>query len=75
MKDVLDFLIQKITGSDKFTIEERYDGPNVELIVQADPEIVGLIIGREGKTIKTLRKIIAIKAVSEHVSVNISVNS
>ncbi len=73
MKDLLHFLITKITGSDNFAIEEVSDGGNVDFTVRATPDIIGLIIGKEGKTIKNIRKIVSVRAVLEKKSVKISV--
>lgn len=73
MKDLLQYLISSITGSDQFEIgEEELDG-KVTFIVRADKDIIGLIIGKEGKTIKNIRRILAVKAASERKAVNISV--
>jgi predicted RNA-binding protein YlqC (UPF0109 family) len=74
MVDLLKFLITKITGSEDFEVEEKTgeDGRTV-LEVKANPEIIGLIIGKAGKTIKSIRKIVTVKAVLENKSINISV--
>lgn len=76
MKELLAFLITKITaakeGSD-FTVTQDEDGEKTNLVVKAKSEIIGLIIGKEGKTIKNIRKIVAIKAVLENKAINISV--
>lgn len=74
MKELLTFLISNITGSDQFEVGENMNEEGkVTLDVVADPEIVGLIIGKEGKTIKNLRKILSIKATREKLGVNINV--
>lgn len=73
MKDLASFLIENITGSNDFSIEEEVDGERVILNVTANPDIVGLIIGKEGKTIKNIRRIVAIKAALNDQAVNISV--
>lgn len=73
MKKLLKFLIKKITGSDNFDLSEEIEDGRVNLLVKADPKIMGLIIGKEGKTIKNIRKIVAIRAVLEKKAVQISV--
>jgi len=75
MKDLLTFLIKTITGSDDFEINEVDQDGRVSLNVMANSEIVGLIIGKEGKTIKNLRKILSIKATKDNLGVNINVDS
>ena len=75
MKDLLTFLIKNITGSEDFTINEIEEEGRIILNVEADANIVGLIIGKEGKTIKNLRKILSIRATKEQLGVNINVES
>lgn len=75
MKDLLDYILKSITGSDDFTITETSPEENVvNFDVVANPDIIGLIIGKEGKTIKNIRKILSIKATKEKVAVNINVS-
>lgn len=74
MKNTLTFLIKKITNSDKFEVAEDQADGRVVLSVKADPSIIGLIIGKEGKTVKNLRKILSIQATQEKKAVNISVS-
>ena len=73
MIDLLKFLIAKITNSDDFEISEAPEGEKINFTVSANPSIIGLIIGKGGKTIKNIRKILSIRAVLENKSVNISV--
>lgn len=75
MKDLLEFLIKNITGSDDFSVEEENaEEGRVNFSVVANPDIIGLIIGKEGKTIKNIRKILSIRATKEKVGVNINVS-
>lgn len=73
MKSLLEFLIKNIAGEDFSVKEEEIEGGRVNFEVTANPNIIGLIIGKAGKTIKTLRKILSVRAVLEGKSVNISV--
>lgn len=73
MKDLIKFLIQNITGNSDFDIEEKEDEKGSLFVVNAKPEIIGLIIGKGGKTIKNIRRIASIKAVLENKAINISV--
>ncbi|HWA51764.1 MAG TPA: KH domain-containing protein [Patescibacteria group bacterium] len=73
MIDLLKFLISKITGSEDFTVTETTDERGEVFEVKADPAIIGLIIGKEGKTIKNIRRIASIKGVFDKKSVNIKV--
>lgn len=74
MKNLLEFILEKITNSKDFEVSENLtpDGKS-NLSVIAEPSIIGIIIGKDGRTIKNIRKILAIKGVLENKSVNISV--
>lgn len=74
MDKLLTFIIKTITGSDDFSINENEDDGRVVYNVDANPEIVGLIIGKEGKTIKNIRRLLAIAAVRDNKSVQIDVS-
>jgi len=75
MKKLLSFLLTNITGSEEFEIEiTNPEEGKTTLEVMADSDIIGLIIGKEGKTIKNIRKILSIKATKEKTGVNITVN-
>jgi len=73
MKDLIKFLISKITGSEDFEIEEGNDEKGLLFTVHAKPDLIGLIIGKEGKTIKNIRRIASIKAAKENKFININV--
>ncbi len=73
MKDLIKFLIQNITGNTDFEIEEKEDERGSLFVINAKPEIIGLIIGKGGKTIKNIRRIASIKGVLENKSINISI--
>jgi len=73
MKQLTEFLISNITGSDDFTVEEKDIDGRITMNVTASPDIVGLIIGKEGKTIKNIRKILSIRATQENKAVIIDV--
>ena len=73
MKKLLEFILKKITGSDDFSVSESTEGTFLTLDVSAKPEIIGMIIGKEGKTIKNIRKILSVRGVLEQKSVRINV--
>lgn len=75
MKDLLKFLVEKITGSEDFEVTEKDEDGRTLLTIEAKPDIIGLIIGKAGKTIKNIRRIVSIKAVLDGKSININVIS
>lgn len=75
MKDLIKFLVKNITGNEDFEIEEKEDEKGTLFVIHSKPESAGLIIGKGGKTIKNIRRIVSIKGVLEKKGVNISVVS
>lgn len=73
MKELLSYLLENITGSDRFEIDEHIDEDRVTLTINADESLVGLIIGKRGDTIKAIRNLVKIKAALENKLVNIEV--
>jgi predicted RNA-binding protein YlqC (UPF0109 family) len=73
MKDLLTFLVKNIIGSEDFSVSEEANADSISLTVSSKPEHLGLIIGKEGRTIKNLRKILSIRAVPEKKSVSINI--
>ena len=74
MKDLLKYIISGITKSDEFKIEESTDGDRIIFEVKAKPDIIGIIIGKKGTTIRSIRNIIKIQAVLEKKSVSVNVS-
>ncbi len=73
MKQLTEFLIENITGSKDFSVDEQETDGRITMQVTANPEIIGLIIGKEGKTIKNIRKILSIRATQENKAVVVDV--
>jgi predicted RNA-binding protein YlqC (UPF0109 family) len=74
MKDLSLFLISNITGSNEISVAETQEEGRTILDVTAEKSVVGLIIGKEGKTIKNLRRILAIRAAKEDTMVSVNVH-
>ena len=84
MKKLLDHIIKGITASNDYSIEEsivdesnekpdRTRGKHVSLVVKAKPDIIGLIIGKGGKTVRALRNLLRVKATLEKSTVSLSI--
>jgi predicted RNA-binding protein YlqC (UPF0109 family) len=66
MKDLLKFILESLTGNSDFDIEEASEGDGfMRLTAHIKKEDMGLVIGREGATIKTIRNLLRIKAILE----------
>lgn len=59
IQDTLDYILKGIVSNpDSIKIESLEENDSLTLNITADPEIIGQIIGKEGKIIKSIRTII-----------------
>lgn len=73
MKELLVFLLKEITGKD-FLVEQSEESGRTSLQVKADPEDMGMIIGKEGRTIKAIQDILRVRGSLEGKSVFVNVS-
>ncbi len=73
MKDLLNFIVSKSTGIKDFKIEENTDEQGVNFVIHAPKDSIGLIIGKGGQTIKSIRNILRVKATLDKKLVKVSV--
>ena len=74
MKDLLEFIIEGITGASDFNIEEEGDENHVSFIIKAKKDNIGLIIGKNGKTIRAIRTLLRVRATLDKKAVSLSVS-
>ena len=66
MRELLKFILEKLVGESNFEIEEVPENDDfISLTVYVQADDMGLIIGKEGATIKSIRNILRIKAILE----------
>lgn len=72
MKEFIEFLLKQFVGSpDAVVVTESKDGDfNIEHVKVAD-EDMGIVIGKEGKTINSLRNLVRAKAIKENIMVRV----
>lgn len=73
MKELLEFLLKGVLGKEKFEIGETEEGGRINYTIKCAPENMGLIIGKGGRMIKSLRNILKVRATLEKTSVNLNV--
>jgi predicted RNA-binding protein YlqC (UPF0109 family) len=73
MKDLLEFILKGILGEEKFEIGETQEEGRVLYTIKTNPENVGLVIGKGGKMINTLRNILKVRATLEKKGVSLQV--
>ena len=72
MKDLLDFIVKNlVTKPEAVLIEEQKEEGNITLNLTVDPSDMGLIIGKNGQTIRAIRKLLTVRAIAENVRVNL----
>lgn len=73
MKDLLDYLLKGVLGEEKFSLEENEDDGRLVYTIKTDPKNVGLIIGKGGHMIKSLRNALKVRATLEKKAVSLNV--
>lgn len=73
MKELLEYLLKGLLGEATFEIVETSDAGRINYAIKTAPENIGLIIGKGGHMIKSLRNILKVRATLEKVAVSISV--
>lgn len=76
MEELLTFILQRITNHPQEVIIEREDIPETSSVVfnvSLHKDDVGLVIGKNGKVVKSIRNLINIVAISKglHLQLNI----
>lgn len=76
MKEFIEFLFKSIVKNpDAVVVAESHDENNYKYTVTIDPQDMGLAIGKEGKTINSIRSLAKARAVKEGVWVDIELNN
>lgn len=73
MKDLLDYILKGILGTEKFDIAETENEGRVIYTINTDPKNIGLIIGKGGHMIKALRNVLKVRATLEKKAVALNV--
>lgn len=73
MKELLEFLVKGILGKEKFEIVETDDNGRIAYTIKTAQENMGLIIGKGGRMIRSIRNILKIRATLEKTAVSVNV--
>lgn len=72
MKEFLEFILKEIsTKPESIEIEETQDDGLYVYKIHAADEDMGLIIGKEGRTIKSIRNMAKAKAIKDNIRISI----
>ena len=62
MKKLLEFILESIVDKKSFSVEEEADKDTSRIKITADKSVIGIIIGKGGRTIKAIQDVLRIKA-------------
>ena len=65
MKDILEYILSEILGKDGWEVEETKNAESIVLKIKPREDVVGKIIGKNGRTIKAIRDMLKVKAAKE----------
>ncbi len=72
MKEFVEFLVKNVVKNpDSVVVAEVVEGTNFRYNVIVDPADMGLVIGKEGRTINSIRLLAKAKAVKEGIWVDV----
>lgn len=75
MKDLLNFIVSSIvTKPESILIDEQKDNGSIMLTLSVDPQDMGIVIGKNGQTIRAIRKLLTVRAIAENVRVNLQLS-
>lgn len=74
MKKFIKYLVEETTGIKDANIEETEEDDKLTLTINVSPELIGLVIGKGGKTIKAIQSLARVRGKLEKkiVFVNVS---
>lgn len=75
MEDLIKFTVSNIIDSEDFEITSEEDTDYIRYSIKAPEDMIGLIIGKGGKTIKSIRRLVKIRATLEKKRVDLEVLS
>lgn len=73
MKDCLTFIVNSIIGDSSTQITEAREDDKIDLTILPQPENFGKIIGKKGKIINSIRKLLKIRAAKEKIKIFVKV--
>lgn len=72
MKQLLEYLAKSLTGDEDIVIEEQKQGDSKIYTILAPQEVMGILIGKEGKTIRAIRALTRARAIVDQEKVFIN---
>lgn len=73
MRELLEYVLSGIIEETGYTIEEETESGSVNFLVHAGDDVIGLIIGKNGRTVRAIRNLLRVRATLENKVVNLNV--
>lgn len=73
MRELLEFILEKIIDSKDVTVSEREEDGVIVFTIHAPEEEIGKIIGKNGKVINAIKQLVKIQAIKQNSRVEINV--
>lgn len=72
MKDIVEYIVKQfVTNPEAVEVSEEMQDGMLRVMLKVDPSDMGLTIGKSGQTIKAIRRLLTVKAISDNVRVNL----
>lgn len=71
MIDLLTYITTGITGANEIDVRENLVGEMHEYTISAPKEVMGLLIGKEGRTIRAIRSLARARAIIEQINISV----
>jgi predicted RNA-binding protein YlqC (UPF0109 family) len=73
MKELVEYIVKHIvTNPDLVEVTESMNGSEIMLSLKVADEDMGIVIGKKGQTIRSIRKLLTVRAINDGVRVNLS---
>lgn len=73
MKELVEYIVKSLVSKpEEVVVTEEVNGGFINISLKVDPSDMGLIIGKGGQMIKSIRRLLSIKAMGENVRVNLT---
>ncbi len=72
MKELVEYIVKAlVTKPDQVEVEEINQQGSIEFSLKVDPSDMGLVIGKGGQVIKSIRKLLTVRAMAENVRISL----
>ena len=75
MKDLLEYILKNlVTKPEEIKIEEETAEGTVNFNLTVNPEDIGMVIGKAGHTIRSIRRLLVARAMAENSNLRVNLN-